>query len=350
MVKARTVYLKSRHHAQQTRAALRPIGAGDIPRQLMRSDIHSPLKGEVEERDCPVCHSAESRFVAERIDTGKWVECQSCTALYLNPAPTAAALDAFYSDENYWGGYRAPQRPTLQRVKRAVAKGNLNVVDQFSLQTVGRTPRSAADVGAGWGGRLARLREVGVPLVAGCEPDAAAADWARTELDINMVAGEADNMDVPEGGFELVICSEVIEHVSDPVKLLEQCKRLMAEDGWLIITTPNAAVHHRAGSDWKELSADFDHIALFNDASMRECMKRAGLRTVEVLTWGLPVASGEVVGEEQSKKGIAKLPAVEKATRAVDKANRVVQAVKNEKRPPLEPSRGYRLLVSARLA
>ena len=40
--------------------------------------------------------------------------------------------------------------------------------------------------------------------------------------------------------FDVVICRELIEHVADADKLLTEIKRLLKDDGHLLITTPNA--------------------------------------------------------------------------------------------------------------
>ncbi|MCA9602546.1 MAG: methyltransferase domain-containing protein [Polyangiales bacterium] len=300
--------------------------------------MRSPLEGPVQTRPCPLCGGARSTPFRTRSDGGQFVECNACGMLHLNPAPTPEALGTFYA--NYWGVYRKPQRPTRASVANAVARGHRDLIEEFLLQTVHRVPERIADVGCGSGGRLARLRARGAKQVAGCEPDAEAAAYAASELGLNVVAGDADGITLPTGGFDVVILSEVIEHVLDPVKLLSQCARLLGPTGVLILSTPNAGVRHRADTEWRGLDTDFDHLAVFDDRSIRHAFEAVGLRAREVLTWGLPSDSAEM-----HRGG-----ATSRASRMFQRAERVAQKVlerRHTKPQLLVPNEGYRLLCSA---
>jgi 2-polyprenyl-3-methyl-5-hydroxy-6-metoxy-1,4-benzoquinol methylase len=42
-----------------------------------------------------------------------------------------------------------------------------------------------------------------------------------------------------KASFDVVVCEEIIEHIENPWKMFREAKRLMKDDGILIITTPN---------------------------------------------------------------------------------------------------------------
>jgi SAM-dependent methyltransferase len=51
---------------------------------------------------------------------------------------------------------------------------------------------------------------------------------------------ERDRFPYADGQFDLVIAGEVIEHLSyDPMHMLLEARRVLAEDGYLLVTTPN---------------------------------------------------------------------------------------------------------------
>ena len=68
----------------------------------------------------------------------------------------------------------------------------------------------------------------------------------------------------PDKKYDFITMGEVLEHVEDPVKLLEKLYELLDENGKVIITTPTNA-------------PAIDHIYLFNNAEdIREVIRKAG--------------------------------------------------------------------------
>ena len=54
-----------------------------------------------------------------------------------------------------------------------------------------------------------------------------------------LLKGELAALDLPAGGYDKIICTEVLEHVVDPTTLLEHIQRLLKPDGRVVITFPN---------------------------------------------------------------------------------------------------------------
>ena len=46
---------------------------------------------------------------------------------------------------------------------------------------------------------------------------------------------------LPAAGYKAVVAMEVIEHLRNPSKLLDDCKRLVAPDGVILLSTPNVS-------------------------------------------------------------------------------------------------------------
>lgn len=54
-----------------------------------------------------------------------------------------------------------------------------------------------------------------------------------------LLKGELRELDLPDESFDRIICTEVLEHVVDPVEILQQIRRLVRPDGRAVITFPN---------------------------------------------------------------------------------------------------------------
>lgn len=65
-------------------------------------------------------------------------------------------------------------------------------------------------------------------------------DIGRQLLGANIINKYLDVSDNPIGCFDIVISSEVIEHVDDPKNFLVAIRKNMKDDGILILTTPSA--------------------------------------------------------------------------------------------------------------
>ncbi|HSW47134.1 MAG TPA: class I SAM-dependent methyltransferase [Phycisphaerae bacterium] len=56
---------------------------------------------------------------------------------------------------------------------------------------------------------------------------------------VNLLKGQMHELDLPAGGFDTIICTEVLEHVVDPEGILEQIGRLLRPGGVAVVTFPN---------------------------------------------------------------------------------------------------------------
>lgn len=56
---------------------------------------------------------------------------------------------------------------------------------------------------------------------------------------LDFVVGDAESLSFEDDSFDLVVSFETIEHLQNPQKFLEEIKRVLKNDGHLLISTPN---------------------------------------------------------------------------------------------------------------
>jgi ubiquinone/menaquinone biosynthesis C-methylase UbiE len=76
----------------------------------------------------------------------------------------------------------------------------------------------------------------------------AKAERNLTGYPVRLHKGELDAIDLPVGGFDRIICSEVLEHVVNPEQLLGAMRGLLTPQGRAVVTVPNDALIHRVKS------------------------------------------------------------------------------------------------------
>lgn len=65
--------------------------------------------------------------------------------------------------------------------------------------------------------------------------------WDQSELDI---VGDITSIPEPDASFDVVMCTEVLEHLPDPIRALREMARLLRSEGILIITAPFCCLTH----------------------------------------------------------------------------------------------------------
>jgi len=67
--------------------------------------------------------------------------------------------------------------------------------------------------------------------------------WDTSRID---VVCDITSIPLPDSSFEVILCSEVLEHLPDPTSALDELSRLLSPGGRLILTAPFASLVHFA--------------------------------------------------------------------------------------------------------
>ena len=120
-------------------------------------------------------------------------------------------------------------------------------------------------------------------------------DWDKNGIEISEFAsreaskygtihnGTLDDYNHTGEKFDIIVMYHVIEHVKDPVAALKKMSDLLAEDGTLILGTPDfdSAAARRYGNKFSMLH-DSTHISLFSNDSMHRCLRDHGFEIQKV--------------------------------------------------------------------
>ena len=178
---------------------------------------------------CLVCDHDRARRVVRAPDfeyrcrEGEWtlVSCEKCGHVFIDPIPAVADIPALYPSWYYTVNPRSPIYMEGPVVEAKMVKDAENLRRQLGDPEV----RSVVDIGGGNLTRLIRLKEVfsrgrSTPVEAVCldlQFDAAVLRQAEV-AGIRCVTGnvETDLGALRDGGHDLIIMRQLIEHLRDP--------------------------------------------------------------------------------------------------------------------------------------
>ena len=158
------------------------------------------------------------------------------------------------------------------------------------------------DVGCGEGLALHVLSQVGWQ-VEGQDVDAQALA-VTAQRGIRVKQGQLSDCGYPDGAFDAVTMSHVIEHVHDPEALLREIHRILRPGGTLVSITPNvgSANLQRFGASWIALDPP-RHLLLFSAAALHAVARRAGFTATEVTSSVRATNSSEVAARHIRRTG-----------------------------------------------
>lgn len=184
--------------------------------------------------DAPVHHGA----VIATVDGYAVIDCQACGFCHIDPLFTDAELKKFYEQEFY----ESERLDYFERMEADKEWWMLRYHHYYGLLEAhaptdnGR--RRILDIGSGPGYFLEAGRERGWQVL-GFEPSRTAADYTRARglevVNDFFSAAKAKS----HGPFDAISLSMVVEHVRDPIGLIEEARSLLVPGGLLLLISPN---------------------------------------------------------------------------------------------------------------
>jgi SAM-dependent methyltransferase len=228
---------------------------------------------------CPCCHGSklqpwmkvEGRFPEE---SGPYdlLRCSSCQHTWLDNRPTAEEMSFYYGPQYHkvvgHAGETSPKR--WQRQLRVILKY--------------KSEGNILDIGCSSGGFLASLKE-GPWKLYGIEPSLPTAERARAITGGDIFAGDVADAYFPEDSFDVITCSDVMEHLYDPQEAFRRVYSWLKPGGIFYIFVPNIMSWEARifRSHWFGLDLP-RHLHHYSASSLSRFADTAGFRKVRMVT------------------------------------------------------------------
>ena len=222
---------------------------------------------------CPFCSSMTIALHWKKVNVWR---CSSCGLLFRNLLQPQHEVSELY--KNSWlnpGMFKNMTGGTDLRLARIYAQ---NLASSLGLRNF--VGLKILDFGAGRGDMLTALSELGAD-VYGIEPFGY--DYLKNG-DFKLFHTPEE---VPEGFlFDGVLMIDIIEHLMTPWDTIMKLYRLLSENGWFYIATPNANSLNAKlfRSHWRELR-NVGHIIFFTPDSLELILAHLGDVCYKRLRW-----------------------------------------------------------------
>ena len=169
---------------------------------------------------CPVCGGNGTPFekmLEKRVVVAMDI-CTNCSTRYHNPMMTEASIQEYYESGDYLDLHPVSTASELDRARRIV-----KLLDDSQI-----VPKRILDVGSSYGFFLRMAKEKYGAAILGIEPYSALSVVPEVVKDKRGVKGK----------FDLITCTQTLEHLHDPLKEVAWMRSRLTEDGYILIEVP----------------------------------------------------------------------------------------------------------------
>lgn len=226
---------------------------------------------------CPICKSDVFTQWGQ-VDVYKIMTCDSCGVGITSPFPTKDELSltntAMYKIEERVQAYMTRKkyfekryRAFLADIKKLVSKGRL------------------LDVGCNLGLFLWVAQSEGFE-VTGVELNTECAEYGREHFSLTIHSSYLEELRFPDASFDVITLFDVLEHVPDIHGFLNEVRRILRNNGLLVLQSPNlgSLMADLTKSGWHWLTPP-DHLYHFTPQSIQRLLQDAGFRVQKLETW-----------------------------------------------------------------
>jgi 2-polyprenyl-3-methyl-5-hydroxy-6-metoxy-1,4-benzoquinol methylase len=217
------------------------------------------------------------------------MRCRNCSGRFAEEIPSDETLQKYYAQYAYQG------ESSISKITRSRYEDILKKLEKFKNK--GRL----LEIGCGRGEFLEVAREKGWE-VNGTEFSSRALE-ILSEKNIPAHAGDISQMDTAEL-FDVIVCIEVIEHVSDPLNNIRIMNQLLHKGGALYLSTPNVRSISAAflKENWRVFAFP-EHLIYYTVKSLKKLLRENGFKVLSHRTTGISIH--EIRAGRKHKKNTA---------------------------------------------
>lgn len=233
---------------------------------------------------CPLCSNASFKKVQQ---SGRFIikECRKCSLIYTTPFPTQMELKTLYGREYF--------KPYVESDSEKQSIFNKRI--KWLQQHV--SSGKILDIGCETGIFLEIMRGRGWEIY-GAEFSEIACNYAKERLGKTVFCGEVKDAHFADDTFDVVTLWHTLEHLTNPLEVLHESRRILRPGGMLFIEVPNIRFIRNYILNMLGIKKYFffkEHVIHFSQTTLAAAVKAAGFAIIEI-------TAGDVTDPEKDWK------------------------------------------------
>lgn len=231
---------------------------------------------------CILCNNKSFNLISPHLRDSKnhkVIKCKKCHHIQLFPVPTPEDEEKFYNEN-----LQDKNIKDVGSVKRA---HNKMIEDtQRRIELVSKlTPKggSILEIGSGHGFFLEMMRKKGFKIL-GIEISREKRKIQKKITKVNVLDINI-NEQIPDIGlFDTIVFFHVLEHMTEPVRFLINCQKLLKLKGKIVAEVPNADDFQlQFNKAYKEFYWQRAHINYFTPKILKRILQKSGLKNSKII-------------------------------------------------------------------
>lgn len=260
--------------------------------------------------NCPICNQTEFTEFIQCLDytvsreTFKIVQCDTCSFKFTSPRPDLNEIGRYYESENYISHSNSRKglfNMAYQIVRSRALKNKLKLINSFTTNK-----KNLLDIGCGTGEFLLTAKNAGWNTL-GLEPSENARKYA-TDINKLNVLDIVRLSEIESQSYDVITMWHVLEHIPNLREFTPQLKRILKDNGTLLIAVPNSNSFESKiyGASW----AAYDvprHLNHFTKETMFKILTISELGLKKVIPMPFDAYYISMLSEKYTGSGLIKM-------------------------------------------
>ena len=238
---------------------------------------------------CILCKNEKFQLISKKTRDSKKhkiIRCLKCNHIQLFPIPTLNDEKKFY-DENLQDK-NINDVGSIKRAGRKMMPDNIRRYE-FIKKIIPKKSR-VLEIGSGHGFFLEIMKINGFDII-GYDISKEKRKYSKKVTDVPVYDININEKIPADNKFDIVVLFHTLEHITEPITLLKNIKKLLKPKGKILIEVPNSDDFHlKLNKFYKEFYWERAHIHYFSSKILKNVIHKSGfknIRTVGVQRYGI---------------------------------------------------------------